>query len=114
METIVDRIRTLCRQKSTSITKIEAELGYANGTIGKWAKGKKPPPLEKVIAISDRLGTSVDFLRFGAEEQKKPPAQGGEPLHTVQDWKLAIDRMSQEECKEVMELLMKKFMEGGK
>lgn len=72
METIVDRIRALCRQKETSITKIEAELGYANGTIGKWAKGKKAPPLEKVIAIADRLGTSVSYLQIGHEQKEKP------------------------------------------
>lgn len=70
METIVDRIRDLCRKNGTSITKIEMELGYANGTIGKWAKGKKPPPLEKVIDIAEKLNTSVKFLQTGEEQQE--------------------------------------------
>ena len=45
MKEIVERIRALCKVNNTSITKIEVELGYANGTIGKWANGKKNPPL---------------------------------------------------------------------
>lgn len=65
METIVDRIRLLCKKSGTSITKIEAELGYANGTIGKWSKSKRPPPLEKIIAIANRLDCSIDYLRSG-------------------------------------------------
>lgn len=78
METIVDRIRALCRQKDTSITKIEVELGYANGTIGKWAKGKKTPPLEKIIAIAARLGTTAEYLTSGKQsvEQSKEEIQG--------------------------------------
>ena len=77
METIVDRIRLLSKQKNTSITKIEEKLGYANGTIGKWAKAKRRPPLEKVIAIARELDTTAEYLLTG--EQKKEPAHEGEP-----------------------------------
>lgn len=64
-ETIVDRIRALCLKNKTSITKIEVELGYANGTIGKWAKAKRKPPLEKVMAVADLLHTTSDYLYNG-------------------------------------------------
>ena len=73
METIVDRIRQLCVKNHTSITKIEVELGFANGTIGKWAKGKRKPPLEKVLAIAETLNTTADYLYNGQKESPPPP-----------------------------------------
>lgn len=84
METIVDRIRVLCVKNKTSITKIEVELGYANGTIGKWAKGKRRPPLEKVTAIAARLNTTPEYLYEGdVRDTENPSAQeaGGELPH---------------------------------
>lgn len=81
METIVDRIRALCLKNHTSITKIESELGFANGTIGKWAKGKRKPPLEKVMAIAKRLNTTEDYLYYG--EKETPPTPEGEGLSDI-------------------------------
>ena len=77
METIVDRIRALCLKNHTSITKIESELGFANGTIGKWAKGKRKPPLEKVMAIAKRLNTTEDYLYYGEKETPSTPEDEG-------------------------------------
>lgn len=78
MEEIVNRIRVLCRSKNTSITKIEEELHFANGTIGKWKNGKRMPPLEKVILIADRLDTTPEYILRG--EQKEKPASNGDGL----------------------------------
>ena len=74
MEEIVNRIRALCRSKNTSITKIEEELHFANGTIGKWKNGKRTPPLEKVILIAERLGTTPEYILRG-EQKEKPVLQ---------------------------------------
>ncbi len=73
-ESIVDRIRALCLRQKTSITKLEAELGYANGTIGKWAKAKRKPPLEKVMSIAELLHTTPDYLYNG----ESPATQTGD------------------------------------
>ena len=72
MEEIVNRIRALCRSKNTSITKIEEELHFANGTIGKWKNGKRTPPLEKVILIAERLGTTPEYILRGEQKEKAP------------------------------------------
>ena len=76
MEEIVNRIRALCRSKNTSITKIEEELHFANGTIGKWKNGKKTPPLEKVILIAERLGTTPEYILRGEQKEKAPTGTG--------------------------------------
>lgn len=109
MDTIVDRIRALCQQKETSITKIEKELGYANGTIGKWKLKNRKAPLEKVIEVAKLLGTSPEYLQTG-EEQKKSPPHGGEPP-AITDWEKALDGKGKEELKEIIDIAMKKFME---
>lgn len=107
METIVDRIRLLSRQKNTSITKIEEKLGYANGTIGKWAKAKRRPPLEKVIAIARELDTTAEYLLTG--EQKKEPAPTGEP--SVDD---ILDKMSYAEMLDLMEKVTQRLKDSGR
>lgn len=74
MDTIVDRIRRLCwmQNPKMSITKLEETLGYANGTIGKWAKAKRGAPLEKVIEVSTALGTTPDYLMTGETKTRTP------------------------------------------
>lgn len=81
MDTIVDRIRALCQQKNTSITKIEEELGYANGTIGKWKLPNRKAPLEKVIEVAKRLETSTAYLMTGKTEKESPPHSGEPPKY---------------------------------
>lgn len=76
MKEIVDRIRNLCKQNGTSITKLEEKLGYANGTIGKWAKAKRKPPLEKVIDIARELDTTVEYVMNGEQKEKADSPKG--------------------------------------
>ena len=89
MEEIVDRIRILCQKNKTSITKIEQELGYANGTIGKWRKSARRPPLEKVLAVAERLGTTTEYL-YNGTDTKKAPTQEGERKVTDEEIKFAL------------------------
>ena len=74
---MVDRIRELCRQKGTSITKLEVSLGFGNGTIGKWKTNT--PSYKRLKAVADALGTTVEYLE-GAETKKEPAAQKGGEL----------------------------------
>lgn len=66
---MVDRIRNLCREKGTSITKLEQALGFGNGTIGKWKVSE--PSHERLELVAQALGTTPEYLK-GRDTKKEP------------------------------------------
>lgn len=113
MENIVDRIRILCRKYGTSVTKLEKELGYANGTIGKWRNSKRRPSLEKVLAIAERFGVTSDYLYEGTEAEKKPTTDGEHEI-TFDDFSYALYNESKDLPPEKKQMLleMARFMKA--
>ena len=63
---IVDRIRQLSKDKGLSLTVLEQNLGFGNGSIGKW--NKQSPSCARISLVADYLGTSVDYLISGKEK----------------------------------------------
>ena len=53
---------------------MEKDLKFANGTVGKWANGKRYPPKDKLLLVSDFLRISIEELM--GEEQKEKPTPG--------------------------------------
>lgn len=49
-------------------------MKFANGTVGKWANGKRYPPKDKLLLVSDFLRISIEELM--GEEQKEKPTPG--------------------------------------
>lgn len=70
----VERVRDLCKEQKTSITKLEAKLDFSNGYIGKWAKRPSSPPYEKLTSIAQALGVTVEELTGEEPEQKEKPS----------------------------------------
>lgn len=60
---MLDIIQKLCKEKGTSIFKLEKELGFGNGTIYKWDKSS--PAVDKLKRVAEYLGVSTDFLLYG-------------------------------------------------
>ena len=56
---LVEFIRASCKNQGSSITKMEKDLKFANGTVGKWANGKRYPPKDKLLLVSDFLRISI-------------------------------------------------------
>lgn len=59
-----DRIKTLCKEKGTTVTNMLTDLELSTGSTGVWKKGKIPGG-ETLIRIADYLETSVDYLITG-------------------------------------------------
>lgn len=68
---LVKFIRVSCKNQGSSITKMEKDLKFANGTVGKWANGKRYPPKDKLLLVSDFLQISIEDL-MGEEQKEKP------------------------------------------
>lgn len=83
--TIVENIRVIASQCGTNISKIEKACGFANGTIGKWAKAPKSPPFDKIFKVAEHLGVMLEdivgddckFLTDTPEAKKQPTVSGG-------------------------------------
>lgn len=76
---LVEFIRASCKNKGSSITKMEKDLKFANGTVGKWANGKRYPPKDKLLLVSDFLQISIEEL-MGEEQKEKPSTPEGDGL----------------------------------
>lgn len=57
---MVEKICMLCNEKKISIGKLENILGFGNGTIWKWKKSS--PSVEKLKAVADYFGVTIDYL----------------------------------------------------
>ena len=76
---LVEFIRVSCKNKNSSITKMEKDLNFANGTVGKWANGKRYPPKDKLSLVADFLQISIEEL-MNEEQKEKPNALDGVEL----------------------------------
>ena len=79
---LVEFIRVSCKNQGSSITKMEKDLKFANGTVGKWANGKRYPPKDKLLLVSDFLRISIEEL-MGEEQKEKPSTPEGVDLSSL-------------------------------
>lgn len=86
---LVEFIRASCKNQGSSITKMEKDLKFANGTIGKWANGKRYPPKDKLLLVSDFLRISIEEL-MGEEQKEKPNALDGIELEKLSPARRAL------------------------
>lgn len=70
---MVNKIRELCKKNGTSIYKLEKQLGFGNGVIGRW--DTSIPSYERLTAVATALGVPVTELTGEtAPAAKKEPA----------------------------------------
>lgn len=75
---IYNKIQAFCRKNNTNFAQLEKALGFGKGTMQKWNKSN--PGIDKVQAVADHFGVSVDeLLERGvfkhSEESQKIAAQ---------------------------------------
>lgn len=61
--TLYERIKECARERKISITNLEKELGFGNGTIGKWQTNK--PSLERLQKVADYFGKPLEWFLYG-------------------------------------------------
>jgi len=66
---LVERINQLCKENGTSLTGLERQLGFGNGTIRRW--DKIAPSIEKVASVASYFGVSIDYLT-GKTNERRP------------------------------------------
>lgn len=59
-ESLIDNIKSLCKDKNITISQLEKEIGFGAGLISRWAKSD--PSLSKIISIADFFNTDMDTL----------------------------------------------------
>lgn len=96
---LVKFIRVSCKNQGSSITKMEKDLKFANGTVGKWANGKRYPPKDKLLLVSDFLQISIEELM--GEEQKEKPAPDGSELDVA--FNAVLDQLTEQELADVLQ-----------
>lgn len=57
---MLEKIKQLCIERKTTISRLERETGIANGCIRKWVSVS--PTADNLAKVADYFGVSVDFL----------------------------------------------------
>lgn len=78
--TSVDKVKSICKERKIPVSRLERDLGYANGYIGQLRKGTFPD--DRLVEIAAYLGVTTTYLT-GEDENKKSPAPEGTELDPV-------------------------------
>lgn len=82
----VELVKSICKERRIPISKLEKDLGYANGYIGQLRKGTFPA--NRLSEIAQYLSVSVGYLL--GEETDKAPAETGKRSISDDDIKAAF------------------------
>ena len=72
----VERVKAICKERRIPISKLERDLGYANGYIGQLRKGVFPA--DRLSEISAYLSLTPAYLMTGEDSQKEKPLINGD------------------------------------
>lgn len=124
-----DRIKEARKHKGITQTELGNAIGVAKTTIAGYEKNREPTAAQ-LGAIADILEVDVTFLlqdEIKRRHDESSPSDGidnatkkspstaeaapGGALHSMEDWKQAIGKMTKKQCRDAIILLMDKFME---
>ena len=60
---MIETIRKLCKENKISVSRLEKELNFGNGTISKW--DKSIPSVLAIKEIADYFGVSMETIIEG-------------------------------------------------
>lgn len=102
---IFEKIKELCSEREITVTQLTRDLGLGKGTIEKWKL--RVPSVEKVSAVANYFGVSIDYL-MGITNIKKP-ADCLLKDDMIISFQRAKERMSPEDRERAMNILKAGF-----
>jgi len=66
--TVVERVKAILKERRIPVSKLEKDLGFANGYIGQLKKGTFPA--DRLDAIARYLDVTPQYLLYGTETMK--------------------------------------------
>ena len=105
---MLDKIKALCKEKKTSISKLEKQLGFGNGVIGRW--DKSVPSYERLAAVANALDVPVSYLTGETDDpsagiKKDPIPKDGAVSSAAQEILDFLDSASGEELADVIKYI---------
>lgn len=105
---MLDKIKALCKEKKTSISKLEKQLGFGNGVIGRW--DKSVPSYERLAAVANALDVPVSYLTGETDDpssgiKKDPIPKDGAVSSAAQEIFDFLDSASGEELADVIKYI---------
>ena len=76
--TSVEKVKALCKEHRVPISKLERDLGFANGYISQLRKGVFPT--DRAVLIAKYFDVSTDYLTGESEQKEKLLTVSGEEL----------------------------------
>ncbi|WP_027086842.1 helix-turn-helix domain-containing protein [Cohnella panacarvi] len=64
-QAIAGRIEQILKSKKITKVDFAKKLGISTGNMGDWSRGKSAPGANALVAISEELGVSLDWLVTG-------------------------------------------------
>lgn len=89
MSALVDRLKDEATRKGLTFNRIEKEIGLGNGTIKRW--NDQSPRLDKLTAVAQYVGVSLDYLVFGVLQTDSSPNGGIDLARVKEDQGLLCD-----------------------
>lgn len=68
---MVERLLAIIKQKGLSVNAVEKQLGFGNGAIKRFSTSS--PSVDKIIALSNFLNVTVEYILFGTENVSELP-----------------------------------------
>lgn len=105
---MLDKIKALCKEKKTSISKLEKQLGFGNGVIGRW--DKSVPSYERLAAVANALDVPVSYLTGETDDpsagiKKDPIPKDGAVGSAKQKLLDALDGLSDSQIEKLIGII---------
>ena len=105
MSSFIDNVKTLCKERGISVSKMIKDLSLAHGNVTNWNKGTVPKG-ETLDKIADYFGVSTDYLLGKTEKRQAPEGLTAKDMETLEKIKF-LQEHSPEDYELVKNLIEK-------